>query len=410
MMIFSTQKKYIIWASFLVLLLFSSCAGVKKEQDEKNNALNVFDEMLTKVENASDTHKQAVVDSFITKISKAEKFDFPLISDSLAIFLYRGDISRAEVIGDFNQWTAGADLMTKLEGTNLFYLEKIFPRDARLDYKINNGTEWILDPLNLKIRQGGYGPNSELSMPDYLPPVETEFHDHIKHGTIKGYTFTSQILKNERNIQVYLPPGYENSTEEYPVMYVHDGSEYLELANMRNILDYCIDQKICQPMVVVFVDYVDRMSEYWLNSEFKMMFVQEIIPLFEKEFKIKNEAEFRGVMGTSLGGVTSIYFAESHPDIFGFVGGQSSALWIEDLTTVKLVASTKKNTIRYYLDVGTFEGENILKNNRDLRYLLVTKGNSVKYHEYNEAHSWGNWRAHVDDILHNFMPVKETEN
>ena len=42
--------------------------------------------------------------------------------------------------------------------------------------------------------------------------------------------------------------------------------------------------------------------------------------------------------------------------------------------------------------------------NRRVRDLLLEKGYDLVYAEYPEGHSWGNWKAHIDDILLTFWP------
>jgi enterochelin esterase family protein len=119
-----------------------------------------------------------------------------------------------------------------VEGTNLWYLTQTYEPDARLDYKlIIDGNQWILDPRNSYTCTGGFGPNSELRMPQYVPPVEVEYNSGIAHGSIRDTTFYSIYLKNSRKIWVYTPAGM-SPEKSYPVAYVHDGDGYLALASM----------------------------------------------------------------------------------------------------------------------------------------------------------------------------------
>ncbi|MDZ7623881.1 MAG: hypothetical protein U5J96_05460 [Ignavibacteriaceae bacterium] len=54
-----------------------------------------------------------------------------------------------------------------------------------------NGSNWILDPENPNTCQGGFGPNSELSMPLYVQPWEINYNPNIAHGTVVAKTIFS---------------------------------------------------------------------------------------------------------------------------------------------------------------------------------------------------------------------------
>ena len=72
----------------------------------------------------------------------------------------------------------------RLTGTDLWYREGTLPDDARVDYKIVlNGGNWIDDPVNPLKMWSGFGPNSELRMPDYSYPLETIRSPNAARGT-----------------------------------------------------------------------------------------------------------------------------------------------------------------------------------------------------------------------------------
>ena len=60
----------------------------------------------------------------------------------------------------------------------------------------------------------------------------TEGYGHTLTGDIEQHAqFASRILKNQRDIWVYLPPGYRRSTSRrYPVFYLHDGQNVFDAA------------------------------------------------------------------------------------------------------------------------------------------------------------------------------------
>jgi enterochelin esterase family protein len=70
---------------------------------------------------------------------------------------------------------------------------------------------------------------------------------------------------------------------------------------------------------------------------------------------------------------------------------------VEDGRLIATVSSAPRKPVDAYLDCGTFE--KLLDSNRAMHEALYAKGYRVGYKEYNEGHSWGNWRAHIDEAL-----------
>lgn len=346
-----------------------------------------------------------VVDSFMT----AQK-TFPVTDDSSANFIFRGSISTSLVVtGDHTLWSASGQTFTNVEGTDLYYATRKFEPDARIDYKLIKDGIWILDPLNGQTVMGGFGPNSEMAMPNYVQPPEIQYNPAIPHGTISSFPFTSINTGNSRTIQVYLPPGYIVMSRRFPSLYVHDGAEYVSLGSMANVLDNLIDAKKIEPLIVVFVPPgSDRAGEYRQSkiTQFSKLMTEELVPYIDSVYHTDAIASQRGTMGPSDGGHISLYLAVKYSGTFGLVGGQSST--ITDLFRAP-IQNDPKVPVKFCLDVGTYDlsyaGSTFLALNRGFRDILLSKGYSVTYAEYHEGHSWGNWRAHIDDILITLFPM-----
>ncbi len=115
--------------------------------------------------------RPAMVDSFLTLVEDEEDYGFPLTVEEQCVYLYTGTVNSVGVPGDHNGWNPDADQMTVIPGTLLWYHETSYELDARLDYKfVTNGGTWILDPRNPRQINGGFGPNSEMAMPEYVNP------------------------------------------------------------------------------------------------------------------------------------------------------------------------------------------------------------------------------------------------
>jgi enterochelin esterase-like enzyme len=377
---------------FLALLAILGCVSCGTAQ--------TFQAFLNRVNSVPDSLRGAIVDSFMNAAGS-----FPYIEgDTLTHFIYRGTATAATVPGDANNWNAAQFAMTRISGTDLWYYSRVFESDARLDYKfVLNGSSWILDPRNPLTCTGGYGPNSELRMPAYIPAPEIEYSAGIPHGTMQDTSFFSVNLNNSRTVRVYLPPNYNESGESYPFVLVHDGLEYVSLAHMDRVLDNLIAQHRIQPVIGVFVPPVNRTAEYAGDQmdEFEEFIVSELVQWLGSNFRIRTEAESHATLGASNGGNISLWLGVQHPEIFGSIAAQSSNV----VTAISSrLADDPPLALRFYLDLGTYDIPALIPMVRELAQILQQQDYEYRYYEYHEGHSWGNWRAHIDNALEMFFP------
>lgn len=359
-----------------------------------------FQHFLSQINAAKDQQKASLVDSFMKAVPA-----FPFVEDTLAHFILRQNVQKVTLTGDFNNWNPDANSLTKIYGTHLWYLTQIYERDARLDYKyIINGSNWILDPLNPDKVTGGFGPNSELRMPDYVMPPEIENRSDILHGKIQTTTFQSQQLGNTRTVRIYTPPGYEQSVDSLGVILFHDGLEYLSLASAQNVLDYLIAQQKILPIVAVFVPPVQRTEEYAgvLQMKFTAFIVSELMPWLDKNYRVRHNPEFRATLGASNGGNIALWLGLNHPEQFGNIAAQSS--YVQPSIATRFENEPKKK-LKIYLDIGTYDIPLLVPMVRNFKKIIEAKAYSYYYQEFHEGHSWGNWRAHIDDALIFFFPT-----
>ncbi len=359
-----------------------------------------FQQFINSVNSASnDSTKNNLIDSFIVH---ARAVGIPYIEGNSANFVYRGIGTNVYLAGDMNGWNTSSDKFLELSNTNFFYITKNYELDARLDYKFVRDGTWILDPENPKTVSGGFGPNSELAMLYYIQPPEIKYYTDISHGKLKDTTFYSTNLSNSRTVRVYTPPNYESTTDSFPIIIVHDGLEYVSLAQMNNVLDYLIANNQIDPIIVVFIPPVNRTPEYAGSqmNQFTSFIVDEIIPYIDSRYRTKREAKYRAVVGASNGGNISLWLAYDRPDVFGNVAAQSSNV----ITSIQAgFQNSPKLNLKVYLDIGTYDISSLIPLVRNLKTTLESKGYDLFYREYHEGHSWGSWRAHIDDFLKFFF-------
>lgn len=333
----------------------------------------------------------------------------PLIFDDTAVFFYRGDAESVEWRGDFSGWdTLPAYVGSRLAESDIWLMQATFPRDARLDYKlVLNGNDWILDPLNALQQVGGYGPNNYFAMPDYVPPAETIARDNIEHGTLsEPQRIESAALGYTVAYQVYTPAPYERMSSLLPSIYVTDGHEYAnpDMGAMVNVLDNLIADGSIRPVVAIFVDPREpdrpannrRESQYVANRDFARFLAEELVPTIQAAYHVLPDPEHTAILGTSLGGINSAFVGLQYADVFGLIGIHSPAFWVAP-DVILAYQARRPLPLKVFMSTGTIY--DTADEARQLRDVLEAKGYDLLYMEVNEGHSWGNWRALLDEPL-----------
>ena len=364
------------------------------------------------------THQKEEIQKFFSSLHDQNQIPF-IIEDSV-LFLYEGKATSVWWMGDFNGWGHDDKFQNrgkKITNTNIWFLKAAFPKDARLDYKIVlNGSDYQLDPENPHQQWSGVGggsPNSELRMPLWKEDPALATRNDIAHGSLKhDILFNSKILGYQIMYTLYLPAGYEGMGK-LPSVYVTDGYEYLlpQLGNMATILDNLIADKKIKPIVAIFIDQREpvnrsnnkRMQELAMNKTYLDFFVKELIPHCEKKYPLVSDASQRAIMGTSMGGLTSTYFAFTRPDVFGMAGIQSPAFWTKP-QIYQLCENPSSPKMKVSMTSGLINDTS--KESRKMKDILAASSCEYHYREVNEGHSWGNWRNLIDDILIDFFALK----
>jgi enterochelin esterase family protein len=354
------------------------------------------------VANPDPTAQLQQLNAFWTTMRNAGQVPFA-IGDRVA-FMYRGNASSVAFRGDFNGWgTANA---TKQGNTDLWMLERTLPSNARSDYKpYLNGTTYILDPANPLQMWSGFGPNSELRMPDYVYPRETVRRTGVPQGNLSGnIRFRSNALGYDMQYRVYTPANHA-ALGSLPVVYVTDGHEYAaeHMGSMTVVLDNLIADGVIRPAIAVFIDPRDpnnlgnnrRAEQYVANNRFVEFVKEELIPRIDTAYDTIESPAGRTMMGTSLGGLNAAYFGAVADDAFGNVGIQSPAFQVYT-QIYSMYQVTPPHDVRVFMTGGTL-GDNT--SSRNMLPILVSRGYEHQYVEVNEGHSWGAWRAQLDDLL-----------
>ncbi len=173
-------------------------------------------------------------------------------------------------------------------------------------------------------------------------PAAPEFLPTGTPGAVVSRTieFPSKILNETRRLLVSLPKGYDRSTEAYPVLYLMDGAQQIEMvgALARALSD---QGGVIPELIVVGITNTDRERDLTFEksapgapmptaggaANFMKMIREEIFPLVEGRFRT---APFRILHGHSLGGYVASRTFLNEPRAFNAYIAVSSSLQMEE--------------------------------------------------------------------------------
>jgi predicted alpha/beta superfamily hydrolase len=266
--------------------------------------------------------------------------------------------------------------------------------------------------------------------------------EHTLTGEFRMHkSFHSRFLPSDRDVLVYLPPGYEqNRKQRYPVFYLHDGQNLFDGATafikgaewqVDETAQALIKSKAIAPVIIVGIYNAgkDRVDEYTPTPDaghkmggkadlYGRMLVEELKPFIDSEYRTLKDAKNTGLGGSSLGGLVSLHLALKYLRTFGRVAVVSPSVWWDNKEILREVAALGATPrLRIWLDTGTKEGgnkeeyEETTRNGRLLRDALLSKGwkagRDLRYLEAEGAeHNERAWAQRVDPMLRFLFPRK----
>jgi len=270
----------------------------------------------------------------------------------------------------------------------------------------------IADPVNpvIKVRQRT---SASLVEVPAASPAAWELRD-VPHGAVVTEWRKSAVLNRTERFVVYLPPGYQNTSRRYPVLYLVHGSgdvpESWSAAGHANwILDNLIAAKTVTPMIVVMpaghatpfgTQRVGQMSN---NELFEQYLTKEVIPAVEGSYRVVKDARNRALAGLSMGGGHTIYTGFSHPELFSALGIFSPGLPRDFETKFQPVLADAKGfnakVKTVWIACGDHDGTVQFPRIEGWADSLGKAGIHESFHSYPGAHTWPVWRATLTDFL-----------
>jgi enterochelin esterase-like enzyme len=237
----------------------------------------------------------------------------------------------------------------------------------------------------------------------------------VERGTVSTYDVGSELLGNQRKITVYTPPGLPRGCADCDFLLVFDRAAYTSAVPTTVILDNLQADGAIRPLVAVFVGNTQvpgRGAELPPNPLFQRYLREELLPWLHGRYQFTRDPRRSVVAGSSFGGLAATYTALENAALFGNVLAQSGSYWwwpewmstgirITDQagTLIRQFEATSRLPVRFYLEVGTWEGDVMLEPNRRFRDVLLRKGYDVHYEERVGGHDYVRWRDSLSDGL-----------
>jgi len=274
----------------------------------------------------------------------------------------------------------------------------------------------VVDPRNPKTSESNENTWSLV----HVPGAEWMDTREVPHGAIAEITYWSPTLKKFRRLHLYTPPGYESGDARYPVFYLLHGAfdsddSWSSVGRAGFILDNLIAADKAVPMVVVMPHGHTgpfRFGAGSLSGEFEPEFLQDILPLVEKRYRVRTDRAGRAMAGLSMGGMHTLnigvpnlerfaYLGVFSSGIFGIAGGPGGqppqgAGFEEKHRTILDDAKLKEGLKLFWFATG--KDDFLVETSRKTVDMLKGHQFEVIYKETDGAHTWDKWREYLNEF------------
>jgi hypothetical protein len=170
-----------------------------------------------------------------------------------------------------------------------------------------------------------------------------------------SHLFTSEVLKEQRHLNVYLPADYASGEKRYPVLYLIDGGLDQDLLHIVGLLQIGMANGTMVPTILVGVESTERKRDLTgptQNTEdlkiapvvgksatYRTFLETEVLPFIARTYRENGK---RGIIGESLAGLFVIETFLTQPTLFDSYLAVSPSLWWNDQALVKSAAPKLK--------------------------------------------------------------------
>ncbi len=236
---------------------------------------------------------------------------------------------------------------------------------------------------------------------DVLPNGEKEFfavRKNVAHGAVSAIQYYSKTTGTMRNMQVWMPPGYNVSNKKLPVFYLIHGGGDSELAwpgvgRAGIIMDNLLAEGKCEEMIVVMPNGGMDVNLFVKD------FVDDIIPYIESNYNVYTDANHRALAGLSMGGLEVLESFMAHPDLFAYINVMSSGWFANNKEMYETgdkrlaeIAPTLKKTVKLLKFTQGGPEDIAYQNGKEMLKVFDKNGIDYEFSEMPGGHSWLVWR------------------
>ena len=375
---------------------------VATQESEVGPAFAAF---LQKVNAAKD--KQAVIDEYLKGKTT------PLIEGDFVQFVIQGDYQDTAVASDLFGLRQERR-MQKVAGTKLFYFGVKVPESTRASYVFfadykpiadpNNDRQTVSTGITGEMEPMFRGPSTPLTFSWFDKgniaadlPVSVDDQTATLAGKIVDAKLDSKAMETEIDLSVYLPPGYADSDQQYPVVFVHDGQVAMEQGNQAHIVDALIQKKQIRPAVVVFIH--SRFFPMRGVGAYPQMFADELLPKIQQDYRISSNRKDRASMSGGFGATLALMSSLPASDQIGRIGMFSPFAFEMLHPGIAKLTKLPNDRCDILVEWGTYEFRNpsenwnMAKQGQIIADMLSAGGHTVKTDQTTTGSDWVCWRT-----------------
>ncbi len=342
-------------------------------------------------------------------------------NNSVTFSIYSQDAKSVKVNGSWMGFGETAEMTKNAEGVWSVTVDPLEPSMYHYNFILDGVS--ILDPANPQAMRDGTRYANTLIIPGEASEI-FQVND-VPHGSVTKVWYNSPSLDLTRRMYVYTPPGYEDSKEKYPVLYLlHGGGgdedAWTSLGRANYILDNLIAEGKAKPMIVVMTNgnpnqkaaITETQPEPTENSliiatdQFPVSLVNDVIPFVENHYRVIANSSNRAIAGLSMGCLHTQLASMNNPTLFKYMGLFSLGLHPDDNNLKEIMKpliaaydknlkTLQKNYKLFYVACGTEDF--VYEGVQNLRKKLDENNFEYIYNETGGGHTWANWRVYLAD-------------